>query len=96
MPAHTESRIRELVAAALAATTEADVDKILPELRSALHEHIQLAKASLEAQALTTFQRPAIRLTNHVRYLKPIAGSIAGSDLHNKMNGLYAATSTGV
>ena len=51
MPAHTESRIRELVNEALAASTEADIDRVLPELRSALHEHIRLAKDSLEVQA---------------------------------------------
>jgi hypothetical protein len=50
MPAHTDARIRELVSAALAASTEADVDRVLPELRTALHEHIRLAKESLEAR----------------------------------------------
>jgi hypothetical protein len=55
MPAHTESRILELVSAALAATTEEDVDRVLPELRSALRDHIRLAKESLGAQA-TFFQ----------------------------------------
>jgi hypothetical protein len=52
MPAHTESRIFELVSEALAATTEEDVDRVLPELRSALREHIRLAKESLEAQVV--------------------------------------------
>jgi hypothetical protein len=52
MPAHTESRILELVSEALAATTEEDVDRVLPELRSALREHIRLAKESLEAQVV--------------------------------------------
>ena len=52
MPAHTESRIFEFVSEALAATTEEDVDRVLPELRSALREHIRLAKESLEAQVV--------------------------------------------
>ena len=52
MPAYTEARIRELVSAALAASTKADIDKILPDLRTALREHIRLAKESLEAQVV--------------------------------------------
>ena len=52
MPAHTEARIRELLSAVLAASTEADVDRVLPELRTALHEHIRLAKESLEAHVV--------------------------------------------
>jgi hypothetical protein len=36
VPAYTEARIRELVSAALAASSAEDIDKILPELRTAL------------------------------------------------------------
>lgn len=50
MPAHTEALIQQLCTEALAAKTQADVDRILPELRSALEEHVKLAKDSLEAQ----------------------------------------------
>jgi ATP-dependent Zn protease len=38
---------------ALAATSDSEVERILPELRSALQEHIRLAKESLEAQVVT-------------------------------------------
>ena len=51
MPAHTEVRIRQLCLEAIAATSKADIDRIIPELREALHEHIGLAKHSLEGQA---------------------------------------------
>ena len=57
MPAYTEARIHQLVKDAIAATSEADIDRILPELRSAMHEHIRLAKESLGAQA-SALQRP--------------------------------------
>ena len=50
MPLHTEARIKELVAEALGATTPDDIDRILPELRTALHEHIKSAKDSLGTQ----------------------------------------------
>jgi len=50
VPPHTEARIQQLCSEALAAKTLADVDRILPELRSALEEHIRLAKESLETQ----------------------------------------------
>ena len=50
VPAHTESRILELVTEALAAKSEDDVDRVLPELRAALREHIRLAKESLEVR----------------------------------------------
>lgn len=49
MPAHTESRILELVTKALAATSDDEVDRVLPQLRAALREHIRLAKESLES-----------------------------------------------
>jgi len=44
VPAHAEARIKQLYTEALAAKTLADVDRILPELRSALEEHVRLAK----------------------------------------------------
>jgi hypothetical protein len=54
VPAHTEARIQQqLCTEALAAKTLADVDCILPELRSALEEHVKLAKESLETQIAT-------------------------------------------
>ena len=57
MPEHTESRIMDLISQALAAKSEAEVDRVLPNLRFALREHIRLAKESLEAQA-TALHRP--------------------------------------
>ena len=53
MPAHTEARIQQLCTEALAAKTEGDIERILPKLRSALEEHIRLAKDSLETQVST-------------------------------------------
>jgi hypothetical protein len=50
VPAHTETRILALVKQALAAESEADIDRVLPDLRAALSEHIRLAKDSLEAR----------------------------------------------
>jgi hypothetical protein len=53
VPRHTEERIQRLCTEVLAAKSEAEVDRILPELRAALQEHIRLAKDSLEVQANT-------------------------------------------
>lgn len=53
MPACTESPIRQLCDDAIAAKTETDVERILPELRAALTEHVQLAQDSLGVQART-------------------------------------------
>jgi hypothetical protein len=53
MPAHTAARIQQLCTEALAAKTQADVERILPELRLALEEHIKLAKDSLGSQVKT-------------------------------------------
>jgi len=50
VPAHTEARIMALVSQALAAESEADIDRVLPDLREALSEHVRLAKESLEAR----------------------------------------------
>jgi hypothetical protein len=53
VPAHTEALIQQLCTEALAAKTQADVDRILLELRSALEEHVKLARDSLETQIAT-------------------------------------------
>jgi hypothetical protein len=47
----TDQRVQRLCKEILAATTKAEVERILPELRAALEEHIRLAKDSLELQA---------------------------------------------
>jgi F0F1-type ATP synthase membrane subunit b/b' len=65
VPAHTEAKIHQLCAEALAAKTEADVERIIPQLRAALQEHVRLAKASLEGQvtaiaALDTLKGPTV------------------------------------
>ena len=53
MPAHTEARIQRLCTEVLTVNSQADVDRVIPELRSALEEHISLAKDSLGVQAST-------------------------------------------
>lgn len=53
MPQYTELRIRQLCNDALAAQTKADVERLLPELRAALCEHIHLAAESLKSQVST-------------------------------------------
>ncbi len=50
VPAHTEALIMALVSKALAAESEADIERVIPDLRAALREHIRLAKESLEAR----------------------------------------------
>jgi len=50
VPAHTEAKIHQLCTEALAANTEAEVERIIPELRAALQEHVRLARTSLEGQ----------------------------------------------
>jgi len=49
--AETDFRVQRLCKEIVAATTKAEVEQILPELRAALEEHIRLAKDSLELQA---------------------------------------------
>jgi len=44
-------RLQQLCREVLAAKTSADSERIIPELRAALQEHIRLAKDSLGAQA---------------------------------------------
>lgn len=51
MASTTETRIHTLCAAAVAAKDEADVERVICELRKALTEHIELARNSLGAQA---------------------------------------------
>ena len=51
MPHFTETRIRKLCGEAIAVKDDADVERVVNELRSALEEHIRLAKESLSAQA---------------------------------------------
>ena len=51
MPHFTETRIRKLCSEAIAVKDDADVERVVNELRSALEEHIRLAKESLSAQA---------------------------------------------
>lgn len=53
MPAYTEARIQQLCTEALAVQSQADVDRVIPELKAALEEHISLAKDSLGLQAST-------------------------------------------
>lgn len=53
MSARTETQIQRLCAEALTVRTKADVERIMPELRAALLEHISLAKDTLGAQAKT-------------------------------------------
>jgi hypothetical protein len=50
--AQTEAKIQQLCTAILAASTEADVQRMIPQLREALQEHVRLAKASLQDQAV--------------------------------------------
>lgn len=50
MPAQTEAKIHQLCTEALAAKTQSDVERVVAELRSALEEHISLAKESLGEQ----------------------------------------------
>jgi F0F1-type ATP synthase membrane subunit b/b' len=51
MPSFIEARVQHLCTEAIAAQSEEEIDRITKELRSALEEHVRLAKESLEAQA---------------------------------------------
>jgi RNA binding exosome subunit len=51
MPRATEARIQKLCNKAIEAKSKDDVERVITELRSALEEHIRLAKQSLSAQA---------------------------------------------
>ncbi len=48
MSDHTQARIYQLCTEVLAAKTKADVERIIPELRAVLDEHIRSAKIPLE------------------------------------------------
>jgi hypothetical protein len=51
MPHYTEAKIQRLCTEAISAKSEEDIERIVKELRSALEEHVRLAKESLKAQA---------------------------------------------
>ena len=51
LPAYTEARIKRLCEKALAVNNEAELDRILKQLRAAIHEHLCLANETLGAQA---------------------------------------------
>jgi len=51
MPVHTAVRIQQLCTEVQAVKTQAEVDRVIPELRAALGEHISEAKDSLGLQA---------------------------------------------
>ena len=51
MPRAEEEKIRELCAQAIAANDNADVDRILRELRLEIAEYVRLARESLLARA---------------------------------------------
>jgi len=51
VPPETDLRLQRLCKEILAATTKEEVQRIVPELRAALEEHIRLAKDSLELQS---------------------------------------------
>ena len=65
MPAHTEARIHQLCTEALTAQTQSDVERIIPELRAALEEHVRLAKDSLEGQLGSISALDALSAKSH-------------------------------
>ena len=50
MPAHTEARIHQLCTEAITAKTQSDVERIVPEPRAAIEEHVRLAKETFAGQ----------------------------------------------
>jgi hypothetical protein len=85
VPAHTEAKIHQLCTEALAAQTDADVERIIPELRASLHEHVKLAKASLEGQvsaiaALDTPQGARCVKEQFVGFRENVDGSNSGDE----------------
>jgi hypothetical protein len=52
VPRFTEERIKRLCGEAITAKTQEDLDCVIKELRTALEEHIRLAKESLECSAI--------------------------------------------
>lgn len=55
MTAETESRVQELCHKLLSLKTDPELESTLTELRTALREHIRLARNSLEEQTTTLF-----------------------------------------
>jgi len=53
VPHFTEARIHHLCTEALTLTEQADIERVMTELRSAIEEHVRLARESLTAQAAT-------------------------------------------
>ena len=53
VPHFTEARIQKLCSEAIAVQDHDDLERVVQELRSALEEHIRLAKNSLSNQAST-------------------------------------------
>jgi hypothetical protein len=53
MPQYTEARIQQLCSQILQTENSQETDRVIAELRSALEEHIRLAKESLAAKAST-------------------------------------------
>ena len=51
VPLHTDTVIQELCKKVCATTTEAEAERALCELRTAIHEHLRLASESLTARA---------------------------------------------
>lgn len=60
MTAETESRVQKLCHKLLSLKTDTELESTLTELRSALREHIRLARNSLEEQTTTLFLLEAI------------------------------------
>lgn len=60
MTAETESRVQELCHKLLSLKTDGELESLLTELRSALREHIRLARNSLEEQTTNLFLLEAI------------------------------------
>jgi hypothetical protein len=52
-----EAKIQRLCAEALTLTEQADIERVMTELRSAIEEHVRLARESLTAQAATLSKR---------------------------------------
>jgi hypothetical protein len=72
LPRHTENKIDELCAKAKAAKTEREAERVMVASRSALAEHIGLARQSLEAQisalsALEAKTKPYVSKTKKPR-----------------------------
>jgi hypothetical protein len=53
VPRFTDDRVRQLCSQAIACKTQADIEKVIKELRDALGEHIRLARENLKIQATT-------------------------------------------